>query len=268
MVNNLNNLNELVVFSGGTAYQNGKVEPKQLSYNSFLKGVDAHFQTLKQDVYTQNPAKVAAKLRELAERKITQIQRSYSWMQKIADVFNQLFQGHGFTTSGDYGLNLAKRLEASVKEQGDQLDDQTLASQIRHLTGDQLRSLTPERKRQVVNILLQCPDWYSQLAKYNAIKEEILQNPAVVRKMRQGGLEVCQNPKLAQIDLFNELVAKAVKDAADKGEYSFIEDMAKNIHPQLDTSMNSILIEHYDLIGEEASNKINENVNLALNRFS
>lgn len=94
-----------------TSYNEYK-EKLNLKYGQFLRNVEANLGELnKAEMPSNVRISVASKLSELANTRVTQVESKFSWIYKIFLKIGQLFRGHGFRTEGEWGFELASRME-------------------------------------------------------------------------------------------------------------------------------------------------------------
>lgn len=83
-----------------------------LKYGQFLKNVEGNISEFnKPEIPSKVRHAVATKLSDLANRRITIKESNFSGIHKFFHKIGQLFKGHGFRTKGEWGVELASRME-------------------------------------------------------------------------------------------------------------------------------------------------------------
>lgn len=85
----------------------------QLSFNyeMFLEKVERNISHLQEPgVPSDVREAVSAKLETLAKERISTEEKKFSWLHALFHKIGQVFQGHGFRTEGEWGVQLATRL--------------------------------------------------------------------------------------------------------------------------------------------------------------
>lgn len=110
-----------------------------INYSTFLTNVDAHRFTLASDDtnFAERHA-VATKLSSLAEERIKVQESNFSILYKLFHKIFQIFQGHGFRTEGEWGIEFANRIEKINLE----LVKEALRQSIRDTKNDDKEALS------------------------------------------------------------------------------------------------------------------------------
>jgi hypothetical protein len=185
-----------------TSYENYK-KNLNFKYGKFLTNVEANLKHLNStNVSSDARSKVATKLTELAQDRISNKESNFSGARRFFHKVGQLFKGHGYRTKGEWGLEVASRMQKveseiyktqlqSVmfggfafrdenitamkdkinglpeKEFKDILNKIVFKSSEGHMFGSKRKlvfynMLTDEKKKVFAQELLARPDWYQQ----------------------------------------------------------------------------------------------------------
>lgn len=83
-----------------------------LKYGKFLKNLEKNILEFnKTKIPSEVRHSVAVKLSDLANKRITVKEANFSGLHKFFHKISQLFKGHGFRTKGQWGIELASRIE-------------------------------------------------------------------------------------------------------------------------------------------------------------
>lgn len=135
-----------------------------LKYGQFLKNVEGNISEFnKPETHSEVRHAVAMKLSDLANRRITIKENNFSGIHKFFHRIGQLFKGHGFRTKGEWGVELASRMEkvdsviykAQLEKcifNGLSLTDQYL--QILYGMKEKINSLTETQFKEVLNDII------------------------------------------------------------------------------------------------------------------
>lgn len=122
-----------------------------LKYGQFLKNIEGNISEFnKPEITSKVRHAVATKLLDLANRRITIKESNFSGIHKFFHKIGQLFKGHGFRTKGEWGIELASRMEKVDSEIDKSQIEKCIFHGISLDTG--LRQILNEMKEKINNL--------------------------------------------------------------------------------------------------------------------